>query len=191
MFFVASIALASILSLSNVAVNSAPVALRQAETVQQACSLPNGGGICSPIAIGGCTNTPGVQSLILNPDADCSAFPSPDCTFAPGQGALEEFSDTTQNLAGLGIQSVKCFDNVGTVDGFTAGSPQDITNEANDAVNGIIDRRDEFFPGDPAEGIPPFTSPNCTEAPAVVDPALAAEAAANGITIDGPVTCTF
>ncbi|KAJ7451246.1 hypothetical protein B0H11DRAFT_315143 [Mycena galericulata] len=190
MFFTASIALASTLLLSNVAVNSAPVVLRQVN-IQQACSLPNGAGICSPINIGKCTNTPGVQSLVLNPDAECAAFPAPDCTLPVGQGALEEFSDTAQNLAGLGIQSVQCFDDAGTVDGFTAGSPQDITNEANDAVNGIVDRRDEFFPGDPAEGIPPFTAPNCTEAPAVVDPALAAEAAANGITIDGPVTCTF
>ncbi|KAJ7754650.1 hypothetical protein DFH07DRAFT_959675 [Mycena maculata] len=139
MLFVASITFASVLLLSNVAVNSSPVALRQLENTQLACSLPNSGGICSPIGIGGCTNTPGVQSLVLDADADCAAFRAPDCTFPVGQGTLEEFSDTAQNLAGLGIQSVQCFVNTGTVDGFTAGTPQDITNEANDAVNGIVD----------------------------------------------------
>jgi len=52
---------------------------------------------------------------------------------------LEQFSDDSEDLQG--IQSVQCFENVGTVDGFTEGSEADIENEAQDAEVGIIDRR--------------------------------------------------
>ncbi|KAJ7112511.1 hypothetical protein C8R44DRAFT_882281 [Mycena epipterygia] len=137
MFFAASIALVSMLALSQITVNSAPVSLRS--VVPQACTLPSGGGTCTPLNGTSCTNTPGVQSLILNPDADCAAFPLPDCTFNSGQVVLEQFSDDSQNLQG--IQSVQCFENVGTVDGFTAGSEADLENEKIDAKAGIIDSR--------------------------------------------------
>ncbi|KAJ6522236.1 hypothetical protein DFH09DRAFT_1424094 [Mycena vulgaris] len=124
---------------------AAPVTVR--DVVPQACTLPFGGGVCTPLNGTSCTNTPGIQSLILNLDADCAAFPLPDCEV--GQGALEQFSDDSQHLEGKGIQSVQCFENVGTVNGATAGSPEDIAQEAADA--------------DEAEGIVRIPPPNCAD----------------------------
>ncbi|KAJ6566288.1 hypothetical protein B0H19DRAFT_1257540 [Mycena capillaripes] len=135
MFFAASIALASILSYT--AVNSAPLTARSGE--QQACSLPNGGGICIPInANGGCTNIPGVLSLVLNQDADCAAFPSADCKQNVNDVVSELFSDDSQDLTGKSFLSVQCFNDAGTVNGFTKGSKQDIEQEGVDEANGVL-----------------------------------------------------
>ncbi|KAJ7635542.1 hypothetical protein DFH06DRAFT_1479164 [Mycena polygramma] len=135
MFFSASIALASILSFSYTAVNSAPLAIR--ETTQTFCTLPNGGGACTPLnASGVCTNTPNMQSLVLNQDADCAAFTAPDCVNEGG--VSEEFSDTSQNLAAKGFQSVQCFNNVGFVNGFSKGSTADVEQEAVDEAAGVL-----------------------------------------------------
>jgi hypothetical protein len=43
--------------------------------VSQFCTGPAFRGVCTPLNGTSCTNTPGIQSLILNPDADCLAFP--------------------------------------------------------------------------------------------------------------------
>jgi hypothetical protein len=58
----------------------------------------------------------------------------PNCGI--GAGALEQFSDDSQNLAGKGIQSAQCFEDVGTVHGITKGSKEDLEQEADDAANG-------------------------------------------------------
>ncbi|KAJ7663405.1 hypothetical protein DFH06DRAFT_1471334 [Mycena polygramma] len=137
MFFPASIALASILSFSYTAVNSAPVAIR--ETTQTFCTLPNGGGTCTPIkASGVCTNTPNMQSLVLNQDADCAAFTAPDCDGTQPFSAFEEFSDDSQDLADKGFQSVRCFNNVGSVNGIAKGSAEDVEQEAADEAAGVL-----------------------------------------------------
>ncbi|KAF8135840.1 hypothetical protein K438DRAFT_1997316 [Mycena galopus ATCC 62051] len=140
MFFSASIALA-LLSLSGIAVYSAPLNIR--DTVQQACTGPNGSGTCTPLNGDACLNTPNLGSLILNRDADCGGYPLPDCNFINPDGTVasavrEIFSDTSQNVAGLGIQSVSCGNSPGTVNGFTAGSPEDISQEADDAAAGVL-----------------------------------------------------
>ncbi|KAF8190992.1 hypothetical protein K438DRAFT_1762916 [Mycena galopus ATCC 62051] len=138
MFFSASIALASIVSLSQFAVNSAPVVRSPGSGRGAILHGTNGSGTCTPLAGNGvCTNTPGIQSLILNADADCAAFPEPNCGFSATQAVLEQFSDDSQDLSGKGIQSVQCFDDVGTVNGFTAGSTADIEQEAADRAAGI------------------------------------------------------
>ncbi|KAF7342470.1 hypothetical protein MVEN_01836500 [Mycena venus] len=136
MFFSASIALASILSLSKFAVNSAPVTART--VVPQFCTGVNGTGTCTPLDGTSCTETPGIQSLVLNRDADCAAFPLPNCDFNVDQAVLELFSDDSQDIGDKGIQSVQCFENEGTVNGFTAGSSFDIDQEAADAANGVL-----------------------------------------------------
>lgn len=99
-----------------------------------------------------------------------------DCLFNPGQGALEQFADDSQNLAALGIQSVQCFENVGTVDGLTAGSPEANAQEVADS-----DAADGFVPSPPL---------NCTEGPVPASPEEQAQAAADGVILSGPVTCT-
>ncbi|KAJ7832678.1 hypothetical protein B0H14DRAFT_3871910 [Mycena olivaceomarginata] len=134
MFFAASIALAlaSVLSLSS----SAPIAVRSFAQ-QQVCTGPQGGGTCTPIA-DTCTNTPDIQSLLLNVDADCAGFPLPNCQFNTGQTVLELFSDDSQFLGGKGIQSVLCSNIAGTVNGFTAGSAEDLQQEAEDEENGVF-----------------------------------------------------
>ncbi|KAJ6480552.1 hypothetical protein C8R47DRAFT_1322489 [Mycena vitilis] len=136
MFFAASIALASILSLSYTAVHSAPISTRA--VTQQFCTLPNGGGTCTPLNGDACTNTPGIQSLILNRDADCAAFPLPNCDFGAGQAVHELFSDDSQNIAGQGFQSIQCSNVEGTVNGFTAGSSFDIDQEKADEAAGVL-----------------------------------------------------
>ncbi|KAJ7155059.1 hypothetical protein C8R46DRAFT_1196619 [Mycena filopes] len=140
MFFSASIAVVSILSLSYTAVHSAPV--RPRTVVQQACTGINGTGVCTPLNTGdACTNTPGLQSLILNPDADCFAFPLPNCDFDVHDSQLhpvrEQFSDDSFDLSGKGIQSVQCPEVEGTVNGFTAGSAEDVEQEKADKAAGI------------------------------------------------------
>ncbi|KAJ6496193.1 hypothetical protein C8R45DRAFT_985189 [Mycena sanguinolenta] len=138
MFFSASIALASILSLSRFTVHSAPVTPRATAITEQWCTGPNGTGDCTPLAASNtCTETPGIQSLILNADADCAAFPLPNCDFNGDQAVLELFSDDSQSIGGKGIQSVNCGDFAGTVNGFTKGSSFDIAQEAQDEANGI------------------------------------------------------
>ncbi|KAJ6529599.1 hypothetical protein B0H19DRAFT_1192898 [Mycena capillaripes] len=173
MFFSASIALASMLSLSKITVNSAPVVGR--DVVPQACTQPLFRGLCTPLNGTSCTNTLGVLSLVLNRDANCAAFPLPDCEI--GVGALEQFSDDSLDLTGKIIQSVQCFENPGTVNGFTAGSEADIEQEQADeeAANG-------FVPTPPA---------NCTPGPITASPEEQAEADANGVVLSGPVTRTF
>ncbi|KAJ7355326.1 hypothetical protein DFH08DRAFT_803369 [Mycena albidolilacea] len=46
-------------------------------------------------------------------------------------------SDDSQNLAGEGILSVSCETIDDSVNGFTAGTPEDISQEAKDTKNGI------------------------------------------------------
>ncbi|KAJ7478532.1 hypothetical protein FB451DRAFT_1453167 [Mycena latifolia] len=145
--------------------------------VQQACTLPVFGGTCTPLNGTACTNTPGLQSLMLNPDADCAAFTLPDCQFTPDQPALEEFSDTSEHLEGLGIQSVQCFENAGTVNGFTQGSPEDIAQEQADE--------------DAADGIVLTPPANCTEGPIDISADQQREDDADGIVVSGPITCSF
>ncbi|KAF7360013.1 hypothetical protein MVEN_00728900 [Mycena venus] len=121
------------------AVHSAPVEVRT--VVQQFCTGANGTGTCTPLNGADCTNTPGIGSLILNRDADCDAFPLPDCKFAFGAGnapVLELFSDDSQDIAGNGIQSVSCSNIAGTVNGLTAGSSADIEHEQKDAAKGLL-----------------------------------------------------
>ncbi|KAJ7436428.1 hypothetical protein FB451DRAFT_1454753 [Mycena latifolia] len=120
---------------------------------------------------------PGLQSLMLNPDADCAAFTLPDCQFTPDQPALEEFSDTSEHLEGLGIQSVQCFENAGTVNGFTQGSPEDIAQEQADE--------------DAADGIVLTPPANCTEGPIDISADQQREDDADGIVVSGPITCSF
>ncbi|KAJ7661153.1 hypothetical protein B0H17DRAFT_1144756 [Mycena rosella] len=87
--------------------------------VPQFCTLPLGGGLYTRLNGTTYTNTPGIQSPILISDADCAAFPSPDCQFIDsGKPVLEQFSDDSQHLEGKGIQSVQCFENVGTTDSY-------------------------------------------------------------------------
>jgi hypothetical protein len=50
---------------------------------------------------------------------------------------LDLFSDNSQNLAGEGILSVSCETIDDLVTGFTAGTPEDIAQEAKDTKNGI------------------------------------------------------
>ncbi|KAK7038598.1 hypothetical protein R3P38DRAFT_2615788 [Favolaschia claudopus] len=133
MFFSASIAVLSVLSLSAL---SAPLASR-ARVNPQFCTGTNGSGTCKPITLESCTNTPGVQSLVLNADADCAAFPLPNCDFNAGQAVFEQFSDDSQSIGAKKIQSVLCFENEGTVNGFTKGSKEDLETEAADRAKGI------------------------------------------------------
>ncbi|KAJ6529601.1 hypothetical protein B0H19DRAFT_1242679 [Mycena capillaripes] len=179
MLFAASIALASFIAFSKITVNSAPLNVRT--IVQQACTGPTGRGTCIPLrGTNGtlCTNTPGLQSLLLNRDADCSAFPQPNCKFDPvTEFVIELFSDDSDDLGNRNIQSVQCAQAIGTVNGFTAGSDADIAQEKADfaAANGL-----EVDP-----------LPHCTEGPVTATPEEQAQADANGITLSGPVTCTF
>ncbi|KAJ7861460.1 hypothetical protein B0H14DRAFT_2576037 [Mycena olivaceomarginata] len=181
MFFAASIALTFVLSFSKITDASFQTIEDRLQTVRnvvpQFCTGPVFRGVCTSINGTSCTNTPGIQSLILNPDADCYAYPQPDCKFdAINQFVKELFSDQEEELGSEGIQSVQCFEVAGTVNGFTAGSPEDIEQEAIDfaAANG-----EEFTP-----------PPKCTQGPVQATPEEQRLADANGITLSGPVTCT-
>ncbi|KAJ7661154.1 hypothetical protein B0H17DRAFT_1144757 [Mycena rosella] len=175
MFLAASIALASILSLSKFTVNSAPVTARQGR-VAQFCTGDLFGGVCTPLNGTSCTNTPGVESLVLNRDANCQAFPLPDCAFNSTQSALQVFSDISLHLAGKGIQSVQCVENAGTENGNPVGSAAALAQEVADS--------------DASQGIVIDPPANCTEGPVEASPEEQASAAANGIVLSGPVTCT-
>ncbi|KAK7019618.1 hypothetical protein R3P38DRAFT_3273369 [Favolaschia claudopus] len=135
MLFSASIAVVSVLSLSAFTAHSAPLAPRR--VIPQFCTGTNGGGICEPINIGSCTETPDVQSLILNADADCVAFHFPNCKGSSGEAPFELFSDDSQSIGGRRVKSVSCDEFEGTVNGFTKGSAADIEQEAADRANGI------------------------------------------------------
>ncbi|KAJ7834707.1 hypothetical protein B0H14DRAFT_3461868 [Mycena olivaceomarginata] len=117
MFCSASIVIASFLSLSSFSVNSAPVN-GGARVVQQFCIGPNGTGTCTPLNGTSCTNTRGIQSLILNADSDCSGFPLVGCDFrVEDQFVLDLFSDESQRRGHL--------------------ERLDIAQEAKDTKNGI------------------------------------------------------
>ncbi|KAJ7488994.1 hypothetical protein FB451DRAFT_1390183 [Mycena latifolia] len=60
-FFSASIAFTFVLSLSGIAVRSAPIAQR-ADIVPQACTGPNGTGTCTPLNVASPQPTPSRQS---------------------------------------------------------------------------------------------------------------------------------
>ncbi|KAJ7895635.1 hypothetical protein B0H14DRAFT_2681211 [Mycena olivaceomarginata] len=111
MFFSASIALTLILSISGIAVHSAPVIPRQTTDEPQACSDFNGQGVCFPIPIGPggeCISVSNIKSLILpNNGAECLTYGSTDCSVTdsgvgdlPGSGNIFDFN---------GTKSVECF----------------------------------------------------------------------------------
>ncbi|KAF8191006.1 hypothetical protein K438DRAFT_1762931 [Mycena galopus ATCC 62051] len=125
----ALIAMASLLSLQTAR-----------DFVNQFCTGINGTGTCTTLTLDdSCTNTTGVQSLVLQADAACQVFPQAGCAFTFGSTpVLQEFSDISRDLTSLGvISSIKCLEDVGTVNGFQAGSPQDIAQEAKDTAEGI------------------------------------------------------
>ncbi|KAJ7019244.1 hypothetical protein C8F04DRAFT_1148368 [Mycena alexandri] len=109
MFFSASIAFTFVLTLSGIAVHSAPIALR-ADFVPQACSGPNGTGTCTPLNVA----SPNTSGPAINPAA-CTN----NCEFGGGV-ATEHFSDDSSNLP-PGIQSVSCEADPGFVNGLLAG----------------------------------------------------------------------
>ncbi|KAJ7677706.1 hypothetical protein DFH06DRAFT_1465619 [Mycena polygramma] len=134
MFFSASIALTFVLSLSGIAVHSAPIAARQ-DFVPQACSGPNGTGTCTDLNVASpntsgpainpaaCTNVDGPQSLVLNEDNDCVSFLNADCTIDftnPNDFAVEHFSDDSGTIR-AGIKSISCEADPGFVNGLLAG----------------------------------------------------------------------
>ncbi|KAJ7035489.1 hypothetical protein C8F04DRAFT_1394838 [Mycena alexandri] len=110
MFFSASIALTLVLSISGIAVHSAPVIPRQTNE-PQACSDFNGQGLCFPIPIGPggeCIAVSNIKSLILPNGAECFTYGSTDCSpidgsgvgDLPGSGNIFDFN---------GTKSVECF----------------------------------------------------------------------------------
>ncbi|KAJ7176897.1 hypothetical protein C8R46DRAFT_1030149 [Mycena filopes] len=129
MFFSASIALTFVLSLSGIAVRSAPIAAR-ADFVPQACSGPNGSGTCvdlnvaprnQPTDAAACTNVDSPVSLVMNVDNDCVSFPNADCNldFEKGDFAVEHFSsDDNINSLAPGIKSISCQAFDGLVNGL-------------------------------------------------------------------------
>jgi hypothetical protein len=62
----------------------------------------------------------------------------PDCQFGAGEAVQELFSDDSQDIGSLNIQSVQCFDNAGFVNGAAQGSPEDIAQEAQDKAAGDL-----------------------------------------------------
>ncbi|KAJ6450747.1 hypothetical protein C8R45DRAFT_946569 [Mycena sanguinolenta] len=114
MFFSASIAFSFLVSLSGIAVYSAPVARQDGG--RQVCTGADGSGTCVPIADGQCFNVaPGnAGSLIqFNEDDDCFGFPSPDCVITTqqlidGLGVFDLALAGAGNFAGNGILSVQC-----------------------------------------------------------------------------------
>ncbi|KAK6992826.1 hypothetical protein R3P38DRAFT_2801526 [Favolaschia claudopus] len=138
MFLPASIALLSFLSLSSFTI-SAPLTTRKQPFNPLFCTGTGRDRVCRPLNQNGkeCTNTPGITSLVLSKDADCFAFPQPNCDFNVHQAVKNFFSDTQEDLGGEGIQSVQCSQDIGTVNGFTAGSEQDIAQQKVDVLKGI------------------------------------------------------
>ncbi|KAJ7161178.1 hypothetical protein C8R46DRAFT_1194484 [Mycena filopes] len=137
MFFSASIALTFVLSLSGIAVHSAPIKIAaRADFVPQACSGPNGSGTCVDLNVAqpnetgpainpaACTNVDSPVSLVLNVDNDCVSFPNADCQldFENGDFATEHFSnDDDINSLAPGIKSISCEADPGFVNGLLAG----------------------------------------------------------------------
>ncbi|KAJ7117977.1 hypothetical protein C8R43DRAFT_1036575 [Mycena crocata] len=127
MFFSASIAFTFVLSLSGIAVHSAPIVARE-DFVPLACDGVNLTGNCTPLRVtvgdglGLCTNVANVKSLKLNVDNDCVSHPLPDCTidFAnPNSFAVEHFSDDKDiNNIQVEIQSISCQAIPGLVNGL-------------------------------------------------------------------------
>ncbi|KAJ7182915.1 hypothetical protein C8R43DRAFT_16795 [Mycena crocata] len=131
MFFSASIAFTFVLSLSGIAVHSAPIAARE-DFVPQACTGVKGSGTCTPLNVASpqppplpainpaaCTNVSNVRSLVLNLDNDCVSFPLPNCQIGDGF-ATEHFSNDSDDLA-PGIQSISCEADPGFENGLLAG----------------------------------------------------------------------
>ncbi|KAJ7100841.1 hypothetical protein B0H15DRAFT_796526 [Mycena belliarum] len=125
MFFSASIAITFVLSLSGIAVRSAPLAARE-DFVPQACTGTKGSGTCTPIKVGdvtadACTNVSNVRSLKMNVDNDCVSFPLPNCTFDFADSnsfASEHFSNDSDDLSATTIQSITCQAVPGLVNGL-------------------------------------------------------------------------
>ncbi|KAJ7489040.1 hypothetical protein FB451DRAFT_1552951 [Mycena latifolia] len=120
MFFSASIAFTVVLSLSGIAVRSAPVVARD-DFVPTACTGPNGTGTCTALKVAddtpsSCTNVSNVRSLVLNVDNDCVSFPFADCDFGDSF-ATEHFSDDSSDLS-IAIQSISCSAVPGLVNGL-------------------------------------------------------------------------
>ncbi|KAJ7155061.1 hypothetical protein C8R46DRAFT_1356330 [Mycena filopes] len=185
MFVTASIAFASLLFLPHIAVRSAPVRRDTGTTpfhldlppfIPQACTGPTFAGDCTPINGTACTNAPGsaIVSLSVAEDASCTVFTQPNCQSPTPQ---KQFSDNSFDLSALGIQSVQCVEDKGTVNGLQAGSAESIAHQTADEQ-----AADGFVPSPPA---------NCTEGPVTASAEEQASAAANGVVLSGPVTCTF
>ncbi|KAF7329607.1 hypothetical protein MKEN_00223700 [Mycena kentingensis (nom. inval.)] len=103
----------------------------------QFCTGPLGTGTCSPLNGSECTNTPGIQTLLLNAETQCAGWKLPDCEAAGiNDGAYEIYSNTA--LAGLTVQSVECDEFPGTVNGWTRGSPQDIGEQREDVLQALM-----------------------------------------------------
>ncbi|KAJ7844886.1 hypothetical protein B0H14DRAFT_2584972 [Mycena olivaceomarginata] len=170
MFFAASIALTFVLSFSKITDASFQTIEDRLQTVRnvvpQFCTGPVFRGVCTSI------NGTLVHQHAGNP----IPHPQPGCRLLCIPFVKELFSDQEEELGSEGIQSVQCFEVAGTVNGFTAGSPEDIEQEASDfaAANG-----EEFTP-----------PPKCTQGPVQATPEEQRLADANGITLSGPVTCT-
>ncbi|KAJ7127314.1 hypothetical protein C8R43DRAFT_700643 [Mycena crocata] len=128
MFFSASIAFTLVLSLSGIAVRSAPVTR---QIVPLGCTGPNGTGTCSPLNVASpnppplpainpaaCTHLPaGVRSLVLNPDNSCVTFSDLNCQSGP----VEHYSNDSADLPAGTFRSVSCEEDPGFVNGLLAG----------------------------------------------------------------------
>ncbi|KAJ7748345.1 hypothetical protein B0H16DRAFT_1888444 [Mycena metata] len=131
MFFSASIALTLILSMSGIAVQSAPVVRhlffvsnpdpqhsgisiqipRQTTDEPQACSDFNGQGLCFPIPIGPggeCIAVSNIKSLILpNNGAECFTYGSTDCSVT--DSGVGDLPGSGNIFDFNGTKSVECF----------------------------------------------------------------------------------
>ncbi|KAK6983940.1 hypothetical protein R3P38DRAFT_2807144 [Favolaschia claudopus] len=123
MFLSASIAVVSVLSLSAF---TAPLPPRRVNP--QFCTGTNGSGTCKPINIGSCTETPDVQSLVLNAAKVGCGLSFPNCKSSSGEAPP---SDDSQSiiLAGGALRvclSSEKFEGTVSMNGFTKGSKEDI-----------------------------------------------------------------
>ncbi|KAF7358393.1 hypothetical protein MVEN_00889400 [Mycena venus] len=106
MFFSASIAFGFLVSLSEIAVHSAPLTTRDGG--RQVCSGLGGTGICAPLP-DGCTNVNDVGSLVLSAQDDCVGFPLQGCSvIGTTEPALELFLGNADDLMGDQINSIFC-----------------------------------------------------------------------------------
>ncbi|KAJ7445045.1 hypothetical protein FB451DRAFT_69259 [Mycena latifolia] len=122
----ASIAFIFLISLSGIAVHSAPLHVARDEQPiavrPQACTGPNGTGTCFPLLSTGttgpgsdegeCNNVGGIgiKSLKFTDDQDeCFGFQNPGCEFIPNNGSVvrEFFSGNSDDLPD-DIQSLSC-----------------------------------------------------------------------------------